>query len=389
MQVGTASSEARFAVSTVAEIEFLLPMFHRLQHTGRRVNVLYGVPLPPSQTSRLARIARQLGQGSMILMIDHTSQLQSLQTFSEEAGFPAGVFLKVDTGYHRAGLPPSALNKRGLLQKLVDLQKQGVSQLVGLYSHSSLSYSDSSSSEAMNSLRREIEGCIDALDHNKSLFPKDHPLLISVGASPQVMAIQNLAEGQSSSASIALIDTISKLSAPSSENPTISLELHAGVYSVLDMQQIATRSVDSWSFFHEEVALCVLAEVISVYDEGERSKPEALIAAGTLALGREPCHAYPGWGVVELLDSSITSRGSGRLIIDRISQEHAIVAWQSCVEQNTPAHKLPLVVGEIVRIYPNHACVTGAMFERYFVVDSDDETGGRRVIDVWERARGW
>ena len=69
MQVGQDSPEARFVVSTVAEIEFMLSMFQRLHSQGRGVSVLYGMPLPLSQIDRLASLGRQLGAGSIILIL--------------------------------------------------------------------------------------------------------------------------------------------------------------------------------------------------------------------------------------------------------------------------------------------------------------------------------
>ncbi len=36
---------------------------------------------------------------------------------------------------------------------------------------------------------------------------------------------------------------------------------------------------------------------------------------------------------------------------------------------------------------PNHACVAGAGFGWYLVVDSDQ--GGDEIVDVWVRWRGW
>ena len=94
MQVGQNSPETRFVVSTVAEMEFMLPMFQRLQSQGRSVSVLYGMPLPLSQVNRLASAGRYLGGGSIVLMIDHASQLSALSSFYAQAGFPASVFLK-------------------------------------------------------------------------------------------------------------------------------------------------------------------------------------------------------------------------------------------------------------------------------------------------------
>lgn len=351
------------------------------------MNILYAVPLPPSQISRLASLAKQLRPDSITLMIDHASQLVPLQTFHNITGFPAGAFLKVDTGYHRAGLPPHALNKDGLLQKLAQLHSDGLVNFVGLYSHSSLSYNNSTSAQAIETLIAEVEGCIEAVKINRNMFPETRPLILSVGASPQVTSIQNALNTNTSSTQ-RLRKLISTLSPSNPDVPQITLELHAGVYSIMDMQQLSTKAVDSLGNPSEEIALSVLAEVISVYNDGERAKPEALVAAGTLALGREPCHSYAGWGVLAA-EAPGGDQTGGRLVVERISQEHAILSWDGGAEDSARDRKIDLDVGESVRISPNHACVTGAMYDRYFVVDSGDESKGCTVVDVWERCRGW
>jgi len=205
LQVGRDSPEARFVVSTVAEIEFMLPMFQRLQSHGRCVSTLYGMPLPLSQVDRLAPFGKHLGAGSIVLMIDHVSQLPALRSFYDQAGFPSGVFLKVDTGYHRAGLPPDALNKNQLLQRLMEWQAEELVNLKGLYSHSSLSYSGSTSAEAikcllsktngcLDAVRQNSNGCLDAVRQNSACLTDSGPLVLSVGASPQVSVIQTLAK---------------------------------------------------------------------------------------------------------------------------------------------------------------------------------------------------
>lgn len=389
MQVGQDSPEARFVVSTVAEIEFMLPMFQRLQSKGRGLSVLYGMPLPHSQVDRLASLGKQLGVGSIVLMVDHASQLPPLNSFYDQAGFPAGVFLKVDTGYHRAGLPPNELNKNQILQTLVSWQAEGKIRFKGLYSHSSLSYNNSTSTAAIESLLSEINGCLDAVEQNSADLLGSGPLILSVGASPQVSAIQTLAK-ENTPAGDNLVETIKKILKEKHDGISVSLELHAGVYSVLDMQQLATRSSDIRDNHHDQSALTVLAEVISVYNDGERSKPEVLVAAGTLALGREPCQSYPGWGVVAFDESSGARAQQRRLIVERISQEHSILSWEhSTLPSLEVTPTIPLSVVDTVRIVPNHACVTGAMYEQYFVMDSSSASSSSRVIDVWKRARGW
>ena len=48
-----------------------------------------------------------------------------------------------------------------------------------------------------------------------------------------------------------------------------------------------------------------------------------------------------------------------------------------------------LEVGQKVRVWPNHACIAGAMFGWYLVVDSRLVGREDEVVDVWVRWRGW
>lgn len=259
----------------------------------------------------------------------------------------------------------------------------------GLYSHTSLTYNNSTSTAAIEGLLSEINGCLDVVKQNGADLLGSGSLVLSVGASPQVSVIQTLAK-ENTPAGAKLVETIKKILKEKHDGISVSLELHAGVYSVLDMQQLATRSSDVRGNHHDQGALSILAEVISVYNDGERSQPEVLVAAGTLALGREPCHSYAGWGVLVFDGHSGAPDQQHRLIVERISQEHSILSWENSTHPSSEmAPKIPLSVGDTVRIVPNHACVTGAMYEQYSVVDSSSASSSSRIIGVWKRARGW
>jgi len=64
------------------------------------------------------------------------------------------------------------------------------------------------------------------------------------------------------------------------------------------------------------------------------------------------------------------------------SQEHGFVT----ADDPLPYGNLP--VGSRVRVLPNHACITAAAYDRYYVVDSDFD-GGKSVVDVYDRINGW
>ncbi|KAM0417102.1 hypothetical protein ACHAPT_012877 [Fusarium lateritium] len=376
LQLGDSNENAKLIVSAVAELEHLLPLLEKYVQHGRRVSALYGIPLPPSQVPRLARIARRLGPESLVFMIDHPSQLAALSHFCKEAGFAAGIYIKVDTGYHRAGLPASSLNKGNLAEKL-----------------SHLSYTGDKPADAFDSLTGEIKGCLAALHELRKYYSSSRTITISVGASPQATAKKNLVnDGLSAGVSNAAAELKGLLETFAQDEQGIktSLEIHAGVYSILDLQQLATKSNESLQGYEEEIALTVAVEVVSVYNDHERYQPEVLIAVGTLGLGREPCQGYHGWGVVST-QSSPSLRGSKRrLIVGRISQEHAIVAWERAESEDLASMPpIPLKVGQTVFVYPNHACVTGAMYKSYLMVDSSSKNDHGRVIDSWQRCSGW
>ncbi|CAF3576074.1 unnamed protein product [Fusarium graminearum] len=391
LQFGQGNRDVKLIVSTLSEIEHLLPLLKEYKEAGRRLDILYGLPLPRSQIPRLAALGAELGPDTISVLIDHPSQLQSVKAFSQHAKFPAKVFLKVDTGYHRAGLPPLSLNKNGLIESLAQLEANGEAELLGLYSHSSLSYKDSTAEQAMANLEGEIQGCLDAVKAQAHLFAKNKEIIISVGASPQVTAAENLAtsDGDLSPAAESLRKAIKVVTTGQPGGLQTKLELHAGVYSILDMQQVSTNSRRNLGSHEEEIAISVIAEVCSTYNDGERAQPEALVAVGTLGLGREPCAAYAGWGVVSQRSYEAGKNKERRLIIDRVSQEHSILAWEHADDEDTSGlPPLPLEVGQNVAIFPNHACVTGALYGWYLVVDSS-QGDAERIVDVWIRASGW
>ncbi|KAI4224809.1 MAG: hypothetical protein LQ349_007168 [Xanthoria aureola] len=383
----------KVVVSTLAEAEHLFPFLLECQDHGKSVNVLYGLPIPPSTVRRLAEFGKRFLSGSVSVLVDHCEQLQHLKLFNEITGYPLCVFIKVDTGYHRAGVTPSSAEFLNLVTRILDGGKNSMNiEFGGLYSHAGHSYGGSSASQAMDLLIEEIESLRKASEIVKNLHTKI-ALTLSVGATPTATSVQNLMElsdgpqAPGVKQSDALKDCIRQAKANHDQ-----VELHAGVYPFLDMQQLATQASPSASqpstgpgLSFGDIAFTILTEVASLYSE--RDQPEALIAAGSFALGREPCKSYSGWGIVSNwgFDSTIPTGRSGWQV-GRISQEHGILTHESSKHGDTPE----LCVGQKVRIFPNHACVAGAAFDYYLVVDSNlPEKRRDEILEVWVRCRGW
>lgn len=316
------------------------------------------------------------------------------QYYDLTSGYCLRVYVKLDTGNYRAGLSPDSDELKRLLEAIHRKEREQPSRirLQGFYSHMGVSYGSESTTEALDYLAREIERCATAAEHAARLYDDDsRRFTISVGATPTATAAQNLLSPDTTDPAVVRVkELIARV------QQSHDVELHAGAYVTLDMQQMAAHARPAEQHrSYRDIAVMVLAEVASLYPH--RSPPEALVACGMLSLGREPCRNYPGWGVVTPWDAA--GSGSERQqwswydpekdrtgwIVSRVSQEHGILTWQGPLEQ-----KRPLQIGQKVLIWPNHCCICLAGYSFVLVIDSDREGIEKdRVVDVWLSWRGW
>ncbi|EFQ93370.1 hypothetical protein CFE70_009324 [Pyrenophora teres f. teres 0-1] len=389
---GEGGKKANFIVSTVLEAEQLVGYVKEIQGRGWDGSILYGVPVPQSSIPRLISLATELAPGSIHVLIDNLDAFIKFyeRLSSAPEAMQLGVFIKIDTGYERAGIKTSSPAFPALVQSIVAKTQEPESKcfLKGFYSHFGHSYGGSSEDDAALGLIEELVG----LEAAVKAVPEEFTgkLVLSVGATPTATAAQNML-ASSSPRVHEFQQVLARL------QKSHAVELHAGVYPLLDCQQVATHarpatiSGEATSAFQplskSNISVRMLVEVTSVYNE--RGKPEALVSAGSLAMGREPCKSYPGWGIVtgdfgnssakHIYDEREDKTG---WIVGRISQEHGILTWEG---ERSECNELS--VGDRVMVWPNHACVAGAGFGWYLVVDSD--TDGETVVDAWVRWRGW
>jgi len=124
----------------------------------------------------------------------------------------------------------------------------------------------------------------------------------------------------------------------------------------------------------DEIAVSVLASVIGHNRQGRA----IILDAGALALSKDigANKFLPGAGYGFVCDARTLAR-HGRLAVDVVHQEHGTVA----IDDEAWFERLP--VGSLVRVLPNHACITCAAHEGYAVMQGD------AMIDRWERINGW
>lgn len=346
------------------------------------------MPVSLSAIPRLAAIARLLGEGTIGVFSDHPSHINALDQV-DGATWPGQipVWVNIDVGDHREGVSANSAQLAAIAQALATSKK---ARMAGVYTHLGSSYGSSSPQDALKYMSEELEGLrLGAVEFLKNAGTNDSSerIALSLGASPTAMSMQNLLQGNEDAKQYReMIDKIKE---------SFKLEFHAGVYPVMDMQQMATRArpkhveSDPSQSLHSysDIGFRILAEVASLYpDRGE--KPEGLIAAGSIVLGREPCKSYSGWGVITPWPAKTGPHydpdGSKTgWIVGRISQEHGILVWEGLKDDVRQ-----LELGQKVMVWPNHACIAGVNFGWYLVVDSDARDPDK-VQDVWLRWRGW
>ncbi|KAK4144378.1 putative serine dehydratase domain-containing protein [Dichotomopilus funicola] len=410
LQVGdTLDTPVSLIVSTITEAENILPLLKEYQARGRRVNVLFSFPLFPSALPRLNAISTALGPDpsgypTLTLMVDHPAQLAVLSppssspsspSLGSSLAHPPSIFLKIDTSYGRSGVAPETDACAALITAALDAEHRGACHLLGLYSHAGHSYyARGGTEDVAGYLADELEGLAGVAGwiRKETAVGAGRRFVLSVGATPTASVVQQKLQTK-----------VEKLISGLKEDG-LEVEIHAGVYPTLDMQQLATHASDATA---DDIAISVVAEVASLYPgRGTNDTTEVLINSGTLALGREPVadkgalpgQDYQGWGFLAPWGLNDSNNGGkqqpipGRDFpavhdgwqVGRISQEHGILTWHG-----RPEDEVPLQYGQKVRVWPNHSCIAGAGFDWYLIVDSRNEGKEDEVVDVWPRWRGW
>jgi D-serine deaminase-like pyridoxal phosphate-dependent protein len=294
-------------------------------------DITYAVGIVPSKLDQAARL--QANGADLKIMTDNERVAREIATH----GAPFRVLIEVDSGDARAGVQADG---EDLLAVAGALGAARHAQLVGVLTHAGHAYGVATAAEVARIAEDER---LSITRSAQRLRDAGHDIqIVSAGSTPTALFAEN-AQGLT--------------------------EVRAGVYVFFDLDQ-QSRGVCA----RDEVALSVLASVIG----HNRTAGKILLDSGGLALSKDiGANAFRpdvGYGEVCHID---TAEPIGNLSVTSVSQEHGHVQ----VTSDDAYESLP--VGSKVRILPNHACMTAAAYERYYVI------GDGVVVDEWDRINGW
>lgn len=284
-------------------------------------DLTWAFPLKPDRVAELVELRERARPG---LLVDDPAAVDAL----EAAGEPFDVWLELDCGDRRSGVPPASPRLGELAGRLAGSE---VLRFGGLLTHGGQAYRATSPEELAAAAEEERAVTVEAarrLRESGVEVPE-----VSVGSTPGMSAVESL-EG---------VD-----------------EARPGNYAFHDYTQVALGACGV-----EDCALTVLATVVS----SQPGSDHCVVDAGALALSRDPGPRSGAGGTMgEIFRDHGASALHEELRLTSLSQEHGTVDGR-------------LPYGTKVRILPNHSCLTAACHDRYHVVR------GQEVVDTWEVRR--
>ena len=296
-------------VSTLAEGEFFADRGWR--------DITYAVPIAPEKLQRAAALASRIER--LNILIDSHEALRAI----EESRQTFDVFLKVDCGYHRAGVDPDDPDSEQLARAIAQSE---FARFQGLLTHAGHSYN----SKNIDDIRRIAGEESTALSRFRALLGIDE-IIRSIGSTPTASVVDRFSDCD---------------------------EVRPGNYVFYDAFQTAIGSCAP-----ADVAVSVLATVVGVHPQ----RRSLIIDAGALALSKD---LGAGTDYGRVCDERLRPLP---LRLTSVSQEHGKI-------EGDVSH---ISVGTRLRIIPNHSCLTAAMFDVHYAVDGDQIVGAWRPVRGW------
>jgi len=318
-------------VSTLKEAEYYF-------NNGIK-DIIYAVGIAPVKLDRVAALIKKGADLSLIL--DSIAQVKIISDKACQHGIDIPVLIELDCDGHRSGV---TLDNSLLLDIGNQIQASNRVTLRGVLTHAGESY-QCKTWEAIQQIAK-IERDV-AVQCAELLLKNDLPCpVVSVGSTPTANFVENL-EGVT--------------------------EVRAGVFIFYDLVMAGLNVCNI-----EDIGLSVLTSVIG----HQEKKGWVITDAGWMGLSRDRGTASQeidqGYGLV----CDINGRPfKNHLIVSGANQEHGII---TASDNRTRFDVKEFKIGDMLRILPNHACATAAMYDRFNIIDN-----ASNVTNVWHRINGW
>lgn len=298
-------------------------------------DITWAFPLVPANIERVMELCEK---STVRVVIDSQEVFERLDSIERVGSERIHVWLKIDCGYHRAGVDPQS----PLAEELVRLLTESKNLVFdGILTHAGHSYDAKSRSELLTYAEQERSVMV---EFGERMRARGYALpMISIGSTPTMSVVENL-------------DGIN--------------EIRPGNYAFNDYTQAMIGSCGV-----ADCALTVLASVVS----HQAGASHFVTDAGALALSKDlgPIHITNDMDMGIIFEDYDRKRLQSHVHMKTLSQEHGKVVYS-----NPKVVTEKFRVGDKVRILEHHSCLTAANFDHYYVVKGYD------IIDRWKILNG-
>jgi D-serine deaminase-like pyridoxal phosphate-dependent protein len=271
-------------------------------------------PLNPANADRVLAL---LDRTHLSFIVDHPKVARQWSEALSRAGKQVDVLVKIDVGFHRCGIEPSA----AAVSMIKEVASLPGLRFKGLLSHAGHAYHAHSEDELCRMAQDEaatMRGLADRCREDGIAVDE-----ISAGATPPArFSLQQ--DGFT--------------------------EFRPGNYVYFDRTQVALGAATI-----ADCALTVLATVVS-----KPANDRIILDSGSKTLTNDGARGFtptPGQGAVLDRDGDVDEN----LVIERLSEEHATVKVLSGSTHLEP--------GDRVRVLPNHSCVVSNLVDQAWLVE--------------------
>lgn len=281
-------------------------------------DITWAYPLILTRVAEAMELAERV---TLRVLIDSPDALIRLRS----TGYPFHVWVKVDCGYHRAGVDPHSEVAVNLAR---DLHESPKLMFDGILTHSGHAY-HARGSEAIGRIAEEERRTMVEFAERLRREGGVDVSRISVGSTPAMSFVERL-------------DGVT--------------EARPGNYALYDYSQTVIGSCTV-----KDCAATVLSSIVSSQPGTDHSVADA----GALALSKDPGPSDSHDTMGEIFEDYDSGTLSADMRVTSVSQETGKISAR-------------LAVGSRVRILPNHACLTVSQFDEFHVVR------GEEVVDRWK-----
>ena len=254
------------------------------------------------------------------------SSLETVKFLAHNTTNTLGFFIKIDTGYNRAGIHATEFDK---ITKIIHFSEQNNKlQFKGFLAHYGNTYSANNKHEVLKIFDTGNKQLIKL----KKYFIKDYPnIIISIGDTP----------------SCTLTDNFSGID-----------EIRLGNFVFFDIMQ---SNIDVCN--ESDIAVAVACPIVDIYPK----RGEILIYGGAVHLSKEYIinkSSNKTYGKVVLLKQNTWQINENSAYLSNLSQEHGIVkASKEFINS--------IKIGDLIAVLPVHSCLTANLLKEYITFDSE------------------